>query len=121
MHPNKRALSFKYALEGIAVAIKDEPNIKIHLAIFLIVIAMGVYFQINKLEWILMTIVSSLVFSAELLNTAIEEIVDSFTPDQHPGAKKAKDVAAGATLVVSLGAFITGLLIFLPKVFQNLP
>lgn len=114
MHPKKRALSFKYALDGILTAIKSEPNFKIHLGIFLLVLIAGFYFQITKLEWILVVIVSSLVFTAELINTAIEEIVDSFTPDQHPGAKRAKDVAAGATLIVAIGAAIVGTLIFLP-------
>lgn len=109
-----RIISFKYALEGIWVALKDEPNLLIHLVITLLVILLGFYFNISLFEWLILVLTFGLVISLELTNTAIEEAVDSFTESEHPSAKKAKDVAAGAVLIASITAVIIGLLIFLP-------
>ena len=89
-------------------------QLKLHLAAYLLVIFAGIYFQITQLEWILVIILSALVFAVELTNTAIEVVVDSFTLEQHPGAKLAKDVAAAAVLVVSMSAAIVGVIVFLP-------
>lgn len=116
LHPKTRILSFKYAFEGIASAIKEEPNIRIHSVIALLVILAGFYFQISKLEWILVFIVMGFVISIEMTNTAIEAIVDSFTDKSHPGAKLAKDIAAGAVLIAAITSVIVGLIIFLPYI-----
>lgn len=113
---NKRALSFKYALEGIITALKDQPNLKFQLCIALLVLALGYYFSITELEWLVIILVIGFVITFELTNTAIEEIVDSFTDQVHPAAKKAKDVAAGAVLAASLTAVTVGVIIFLPYV-----
>lgn len=113
-HPRKRILSFHYAIEGIIAALTQEPNIKIHATIFLLVITAGTYLQISQLEWILIFLVSGLVFSIEMTNTAIEAVVDSFTDQQHPGAKLAKDISAGAVLITAISAAAVGLMIFLP-------
>lgn len=112
--PRNRILSFKYAFEGIFTAFKHEPNFKIHVLIALIVLFLAWFLQVSRTDWIILIILIGLVFSIELTNTAIEEIVDSFVTSHHPGAKKAKDVAAGAVLVSSITALIIGLLIFLP-------
>ena len=113
-----RILSFKYAIEGIAAGIKEEPNIKFHLLAALAVIFAGVYFSISRLDWIVVIILIALVLSLELTNTAIEAVVDSFTETQHPRAKYAKDISAGAVLILSLAAAAAGLLIFLPYIFN---
>lgn len=112
-----RIISFKYALEGIWVALKDEPNLLIHLVITLLVILLGLYFNISLFEWLVLVLTFGLIISLELTNTAIEEAVDSFTESEHPSAKKAKDVAAGAVLVASITAIIIGIFIFLPYFF----
>mgnify|MGYP001599045274 CR=1 FL=1 len=111
-----RALSFKYALEGILVALKDQPNLIFHLLASIIVVLLGHIFEISTYEWLILTLTIGVVITVELTNTAIEEVVNSFTSDTHPGAKKAKDVAAGAVLVISIAALIIGLLIFLPYI-----
>ena len=111
---HKRILSFKYAFQGILIAIKDEPNLQIHLCIAALVFFLGEYLEITTLEWIILIITSGVVIALELTNTAIEEIVNSFTQDIHPSAKKAKDVAAGAVLVSAIMAIAIGLLVFLP-------
>ncbi len=109
-----RILSFKYAFEGIADAIKEEPNLKFHLVVAVVVILVGFWVGLAKVDWILVTILIGLVISVELTNTAIEAVVDAFTDIEHPGAKMAKDISAGAVLITAITAFIAGLIIFLP-------
>ncbi len=114
--PRKRILSFKYAGEGIWSALRTEPNLKFHFAAAIGVFLLGNYLEITRLDWIILTIVIGLVLSVELTNTAIETVVNSFTEDIHPAAKKAKDVAAGAVLITAVMAIIIGILIFLPYI-----
>jgi undecaprenol kinase len=113
MH-KQRILSFKHAFNGLWVALKEEPNFIIHVFITLAVILLGLFLKISNLDWIILAITIGLVLSLELTNTAIEEVVNSFTEEVHPAAKKAKDVAASAVLVAALTAIAVGLFIFLP-------
>jgi undecaprenol kinase len=112
-----RALSFKYAFEGLLTALKDQPNLKFHFFVAICVIIAGVWFQIKTVEWLLIILVIGSVIAIELTNTAIEEMVNAFTDSVHPSAKKAKDVAAAAVLVTAITAAIIGLVIFLPYIF----
>lgn len=112
----KRVTSFKYAIEGISTGLKDQPNIRIHLISAVLAIALGVYLHIQFLEWLIILLTISAVLSVEFLNTAVEEIVDSFTSEEHPSAKKAKDVAAAAVLTTSITALIIGIAIYLPYI-----
>lgn len=109
-------LSFKFAFEGIHAAFKTESNFKFHLLIALLVIAAGFYFKISTNDWTKITVLIGLVITLELTNTAIEAIVNSFTTKTHPGAKLAKDIAAGAVLVAAITAAVTGVLVFLPYI-----
>lgn len=112
----QRALSFKYAIEGLVTAMRDQPNLIIQFCIAAIVLALGFYFQISKAEWLAITLTIGFVITFELTNTAIEEIVDSFTNQVHPAAKKAKDVSAAAVLFAATTAIVVGLIIFLPHI-----
>lgn len=87
---------------------------KIHVATTIVVIASGWFFSITPTEWCLVTLSIVLVLSAEGFNTAIEHLTDLTSPDYHPLAGKAKDVAAGAVLLAAIGAAIVGLIVFLP-------
>lgn len=116
----RRVLSFKYAFDGIWEAFKEEPNLKFHFLAALVVIFLGVHFQITNGEWITLIIAIGLVISVELTNTALEEVVDSFTQDSHPGAKRAKDVSAGAVLIIALMALSVGVFIFFPYLYPIL-
>lgn len=116
----RRVLSFKYALDGITTALKEEPHLKFHLLAAILTIAAGFFFELNPYEWLAVIISIGLVISLELTNTAVETIVDAFTSEQHPGAKKAKDVSAGAVLVISLMALSVGVVVFLPHVLNLL-
>lgn len=111
-------LSFRYACEGIITALKEEPNLKFHFLSTLLVLGAAYYFQISTLDWIIVIILIGLVLSLELTNTAIEAIVDSFTPEQHPKAKYAKDIAAAAVLIVAAVSAIAGIVIFLPHLLS---
>lgn len=110
----RRILSFKYALEGIAAAAKEEPNLKFHFIFTILVTLAGLYLNLSKTDWIIVITMIGLVITVELTNTAIEAVVDSFTDQEHPKAKLAKDISAGAVLIVSITAVMVGLLVFLP-------
>lgn len=109
--------SFKYAIQGIIVAIKEERNLKIHICMMMLVIISGIILKISTIEWIICMILFGLVISLELVNTAIENVVDLVTMEKKPKAKIAKDVAAGAVLVSAIFSAIIGLIIFIPKIF----
>lgn len=108
--------SFKYAFEGMWVGIKSETNWTIGIIEGAVVIGAGFFFQIDKLEWIVVILLIGIVLYAELCNSAIEAIVDSFTSTQHPGAKLAKDFSAGSVVILIIAAGVVGLIIFLPYV-----
>lgn len=110
--------SFQYAFEGIAETVKCERNMKIHLFAVAMVLLLGSVFKISKNEWIICIILFSLVIGGELLNTAIEAVVDLAMPKEHRLAKKAKDALAGSVLVVAIGATIIGGIIFIPKILS---
>lgn len=117
MKDKKRLInSFKYAFEGIISALKTEKNMKIHVLIMILVIIFGIILKISKIEWIICIVLFGLVISLELINTAIENVVDLITQEINPKAKIAKDVAAGAVLVSAITSAIIGLMIFVPKI-----
>jgi diacylglycerol kinase len=113
---HKRAISFRYALQGLADLLRSQPNARIHLGAAAAVIFAGFYFGISRMEWMVVVICIAIVFAMEAVNTALEYLTDLVSPDFHPLAGKAKDVAAAAVFLVALGAFVVGLIIFLPKI-----
>lgn len=116
--PKRRILSFKYAFEGLTSAFAEEPNLKIHFCIGLLVVLAGLFFGISKLDWIIVVAMIGLVISVELTNTAIEAVVDYLIKEQHPGAKIAKDISAAAVLVTAVTSSAIGLIIFMPYIFR---
>ena len=110
--------SFKYAIEGIISSFRTEKNMKIHVLAMIIVIILGFVFKLDKVEWCFIIIAIISVISAELFNTAIETVVDMVSHERNPKAKLAKDIAAGAVLVVAMGAAIMGVMIFGPKIIN---
>jgi diacylglycerol kinase len=108
--------SFKYAIEGIVSSFRTERNMKIHVLATIIVIILGLMLKINTIEWCFCVISIVLVISAELFNTAIETIVDMISIEKNEKAKLAKDISAGAVLILAIGASIVGLVIFIPKI-----
>lgn len=113
----KRIASFRYAFQGVKVLFATQSHAQIHaFAAFMVVLA-GWYFHISVVEWCLVIICIAAVMAAEGLNTAIETLTDLVSPDFHPLAGRAKDIAAGAVLLLSIGAMLVGILIFVPKMF----
>ncbi|MFC4411085.1 diacylglycerol kinase family protein [Chungangia koreensis] len=113
----KLLLSFKFAFEGIVHSIKTEQNIRFHLLATMVVMIAGLLTGLDKGEWIIIFILIGGMLSLELINTAIERVVDLVSPGWQPLAKQAKDAAAGAVLVFATISAIIGILIFLPKWF----
>lgn len=105
--------SFRYACQGIITAIIDQQNLKIHLLAVVVVVSAGLYFHITTVEWCLVILCFGMVITAELVNTAIEYLVDLVSPQQHSLAGKAKDIAAGAVLVAAMVAAIVAGFIFI--------
>jgi diacylglycerol kinase (ATP) len=115
-----RLKSFVHAYNGIKYVLLTQHNFIIHLCLLLIAIILGFYLKINTSEWIAIIIVAGLVLFAEIINTAIEKLVDFIEPNNNKVAGLIKDIAAGAVLVLAMAALITGTLIFLPKILELL-
>lgn len=112
--------SFGYAFEGIFAGIRGERNMKIHCFAAVCVVVAGVLFHISVTEWCICLVLFGLILSLELVNTAIEAVVDLVTEDKKPLAKLAKDTSAGAVLIAAVMAAMAGLLIFVPKLISFL-
>lgn len=108
--------SFSYPVKGLRYAYKNEQNLAVDVGIALLVVIFGFLFKINKYEWAILVLTIGLVISCELINTAIEAVVDLVTEEYHPLAKVAKDTSAAAVLVFAMVAVVVGLIIFVPKI-----
>ena len=111
--------SIRFALEGIGHAFYAQRNIKIQSIAFLGMICLGLFFKISTTEWAILLCVSGLVICLEMINTALELVVDLSTKEKKMRAKLCKDTAAGAVLLASLLASVCGGLIFYER-FANL-
>ncbi|NQJ72894.1 diacylglycerol kinase family protein [Streptococcus suis] len=111
--------SLEFAVTGLVTAFKEERNMKKHLASAVLVVLAGLIFQVSVTEWLFLLLSISLVIAFEIVNSAIENVVD-LASDYHFSmlAKNAKDMAAGAVLFVSGFALLTGLIIFVPKIWN---
>lgn len=102
---------FGYAIQGIRYAVRTQRNIRVHLGITAVVVIGAAILSFPLWKWIVLVLTISMVLAAELINTAIEATIDLITPEFHPMAKIAKDVAAGAVLVCAIGAAAVGVLL----------
>ena len=111
--------SLEFALTSIFTAFKEERNLRKHVLSALAVIVAGLIFDLSAIEWLFLFLSIFLVIAFEIVNSAIENVVD-LASDYHFSmrAKNAKDMAAGAVLVVSGFAVVTGLIIFVPKIWD---
>ncbi len=116
----KIARSFRYAIAGLAYVFRTQRNARIHAIISLGVIALGLWLGISGSEWAVLILAMMVVWVAEFINTAFEAHVDLTTPDEHDGAKVAKDIAAAAVLIGAIGAVIVGLLILGPPLAEKI-
>ncbi len=112
----QRKRSFENALRGLYLFIRSTHSAWIHFVMFIFAVSVGIFFNITDLEWILIFLVSGIVFISEAFNTAIEIDIDLTSPNYHPYARDTKDVAAGAVLLSAILAVVVGLLIFIPYI-----
>jgi diacylglycerol kinase len=103
--------SFGYAINGIKLSLKQR-NKKIQVACTFIAILLGFIFRISYGEWCAVLICTGLVLSLEMMNTALETLVDFVSPEHHEKAGKVKDIAAGSVLVAAVISAIVGVIIF---------
>ena len=108
--------SFVYALQGLVFMLRSQPNAWVHLLATLGVCAAGLYLGLSRGEWLWICVAIVMVWSAEALNTALEQLADALHPERHPGIGRAKDLAAGAVLIAASGAAVIGVMVFWPHV-----
>ena len=112
--PHSLIDSFSDAFLGMSTAFKEERNMRIHFAFAAGVILMALWLGIERLELAVLMLVICAVISLELVNSAIERVVDLAEPNENPLAALAKQLAASAVLVVAVVAVVIGLIIFVP-------
>ena len=115
-----RLRSFGHAFRGLALLLRTQHNARIHAVATILVVAAGALLRISPTEWTLLALAIVCVWVAEALNTSIEFLVDLASPEHHPLAAKAKDVAAGAVLIAAVGSLAVGVLVFGPHVLKVL-
>lgn len=103
--------SFGFALNGLKLAFKEK-HVLVHFTFMVLVIIAGFFFKISTAEWLICLLLFGLVIGMEIMNTAVEHMVNLVSPSQNPLAGKIKDLSAAAVLIVAIIAFIAGCLIF---------
>lgn len=114
----RRIASFGYAFRGLRLLFQTEIHGKFHVFFAVFVIAASFFFKISVTEWCFVITSVTIIIGAEAFNSAIESLTDLVSPEKHPLAGKTKDMAAGAVLILAIGAAIIGCIIFLPKVYN---
>lgn len=114
----KLVKSFKYAFEGINYSLNNDQNLVIHFVVACFVIIASIIFQVNPFEMGILGVTILVVISAEMVNSAIEKMVDLITKEHREEAKIAKDVSAGMVLLTAIGSVIIGILVFLPHILR---
>lgn len=107
--------SFNYAIEGILYSVRTQRNMRIHMVVTLLVLTACFFYDISKVELLIITTTITLVLVCEMINTAIESTIDATTNFYHPLAKIAKNTAAGAVLISAVNAVLVGFIIFFDK------
>lgn len=108
--------SFGYAFKGLAAVFGSEVNVRIHTAIAILVIILGLILGISRMEWLAVILCIGLVIGAEVFNSALERLVDIVSPQFNEKAGLVKDIAAGAVVVSALISVIIGVVIFIPYI-----
>ena len=107
--------SFNYAIEGILYAVRTQRNMRIHMCAALLVLTACFFYDLSKIEILIVTITITMVMVTEMINTAIECTIDATTNYYHPLARIAKNTAAGAVLITAINATVVGYFIFFDK------
>ncbi|OGG50756.1 hypothetical protein A2763_02420 [Candidatus Kaiserbacteria bacterium RIFCSPHIGHO2_01_FULL_54_36] len=111
---HKKINNVRYALSGLYLAWQEEFSFRVQVVAMLLALLFGAYFGITTTEWLFLFLTISFVLSAEVFNTALEELCDKYKADPDPHIGKIKDLAAAAVLIASFVALIVGAIIFIP-------
>lgn len=112
--------SFSYAFRGLFKVWQEEQNMQVHTLVGLIAINFGLWFGLEKYEWLILILVILLVLIMEVVNSAVERVADMLKPRIHGYVKEIKDITAAAVLLSAVGAVVIGLIIFWPHFSQLL-
>lgn len=110
--------SFNYAIEGLIYTVRSQRNMRIHMIAALVVLTACFFYNLSKIEFLIVLITITMVITAEMVNTAVECAIDATTNYYHPLAKIAKNVAAGAVFVTAITAIVVGYVIFWDKLMS---
>ena len=111
--------SFHYAFAGLGYLFRTQRNARIHAVLGTAACGLAVYLKISRAEWAVLVFTIALVLILEGLNTAIEAAIDLASPDIHPLAKAAKDLAAGMVIIAAMASVAVGLLILGPPLWHR--
>ena len=117
---NSRLRSFRYAFQGWSHVLHNEQNSWIHAVITVLIILASFWLRLSARDWAVLLLAIAMVWAAEFFNTAIENIIDLVTPEEHPLAKTSKDVGAAAVLITALASILIGLLILGPPLWEKI-
>ncbi len=110
--------SFKFAFSGLWYVLRTQRNARVHVCIAILAVVMGILLHLSAVEFALVFVAIAGVFIAEMFNTVMELCIDLASPDHHPLAKVAKDVAAGAVLLSAILSVVIGLFVFVPHLWN---
>ena len=113
---SRRLASVRHALQGLRFTLVTQHNFRIQLVAAIATVGLGLLWRVSADDWRWLVLAIAIVLAAELVNTAFEHLCDVVQPELHASVKAAKDVAAGAVLVASIGAAVIGVLVFWPYV-----
>ena len=113
-----RIRSIRIALDGIRQVLLTQQNARIHAGATLIVFLAAGLLDLSGLEWTILLLVVGFVWVAEILNSAVEDLVDLTSPEENPSAKRIKDISAGAVMVSVLVAIVVGIVLFGPRIWN---
>jgi diacylglycerol kinase len=112
--------SFRFAFAGLGFLLRTQRNARIHVAVGAIACALAAWLRVSRVEWAVLVFTIALVLILEGLNTAVEAAIDLASPEIHPLAKAAKDLAAGMVLIAAIASVAVGLLILGPPLWARL-
>lgn len=121
MKPSRWIESVNCAIEGILWTARTQKHMRWHFLSAAFVLFAALFFKVPTVDFLLLTLAITVVLFAEIINTAVEVVVDLVSPDYHPLAKQAKDVAAGAVLLAACGAAVVGYVVFSSRIFATVP
>lgn len=116
----KLARSFKYAFQGMQSGFRTQLNFRVQCSLAVLAIVSGIVLQVSKTDWLWIILAIGLVLSAELINTAMEGLVDLVSPEYNELAGRIKDIAAAAVTILAFNALLIAAVIFFPPIIHLL-